>query len=203
MGDRLATIDTLRKAGSAVPLSAWGELGPYLTQVSSAWAESFHTKWRLHPSSRFATTNMGPKLGAVPLLGGAATPSNTTSSGPRPTSVPSGILVHPTIWPQRTLAEHWGCAPLGEGELGPHLTQCDQGRSRTTCMPSFILIHPTIWPQYTNVTDRQIGQTDRQDRTGQTTVTGSIGRTVLQTVAKKLRSAQGCEQCSRLLETLE
>jgi len=29
-------------------------------------------------------------------------------------------------------------------------------------MPSFILIHPTIWPQYTNVTERQTGQTDRQ-----------------------------------------
>jgi len=38
-----------------VPLSAWGELGPYLTQVSSAWAESFHTKWRLDPSNRLAT----------------------------------------------------------------------------------------------------------------------------------------------------
>ena len=29
-------------------------------------------------------------------------------------------------------------------------------------MPSFILIHPTVWPHYTNVTDRQRGQTDRQ-----------------------------------------
>jgi len=46
-------------------------------------------------------------------------------------------------------------------------------------MPSFILIHPTVWPQYTNVTDRQ-DRTDRQrsDR---------IGRTVLQTVAKKIK----------------
>jgi len=44
-------------------------------------------------------------------------------------------------------------------------------------MPSFILIRPTVWPQYTNVTDRQ-------DRQG----TDSIGRTVLQTVAKKLEA---------------
>jgi len=41
------------------------------------------------------------------------------------------------------------------------------------------LIRPTVWPQYTNVTDRQTGQTDRQR-------TDSIGRTVLQTVAQKL-----------------
>jgi len=27
-------------------------------------------------------------------------------------------------------------------------------------MPRFILIHPTVWPQYTNVTDRQTGQTE-------------------------------------------
>jgi len=33
---------------------------------------------------------------------------------------------------------------------------------RHTFMPSFILIHPTIWPQYTNVTDRQDRETDRQ-----------------------------------------
>jgi len=55
-------------------------------------------------------------------------------------------------------------------------------------MPSFTLIHPTIWPvatvQYTNVTDRQIGQTDRQDRTDRQ-LSDSIVRTVSQMVAKK------------------
>jgi len=25
---------------------------------------------------------------------------NTMPSGPRPTSIPSGILVHPAVWPQ-------------------------------------------------------------------------------------------------------
>jgi len=69
-----------------------------------------------------------------------------------------------------------GCAPLGEGELSPHLTQCGQGRGHT-CTSSFIWIRPTVWPQYTNVTDIQV-------RTGQRT--DSIGRTVLQTVAQKL-----------------
>ena len=34
------------------------------------------------------------------LLWGAATPPNTTSPEPTFTSVPSGILIHPTIWPQ-------------------------------------------------------------------------------------------------------
>jgi len=46
-----------------------------------AWAEAYlHTKWRLSPSSRLGTTNIGRKFGG-------------------------------------------GCAPLGEGELGPQLTQ--------------------------------------------------------------------------------
>ena len=45
---------------------------------------------------------MNRKLGAVPLLGGAATKSNTTLPGPRFTSVPSGILIHPAVWPQYT-----------------------------------------------------------------------------------------------------
>jgi len=46
---------------------------------------------------------------------------------------------------------------------------------RPTSIASGILIYPTVWPQYTNVTER----TDRQRF-------GSIGRTVLQTVAPKL-----------------
>ena len=80
---------------------------------------------------RFTTIHMGRKVGAaVPLsVTVAGSPSNTMSPGPRPTSTPSGIL-----------------------------------------------IHPTVLPQYTNVTDRQTGQTDNGHR---------IGRTVLQTVAQK------------------
>jgi len=40
--------------------------------------------------------------GLRPLFGavGAGSPSNTMWSGPRPTSVPSGILIHATVWPQ-------------------------------------------------------------------------------------------------------
>ena len=45
---------------------------------------------------RLATIDMGQKLGAVPW--GAGSLSNTMSPGPRPTSVPSGILINPTVW---------------------------------------------------------------------------------------------------------
>jgi len=58
---------------------------------------------------------------AVPLSpGGSWVPSNAMWPGPRPTSIPSGILVHPAIWPQGTLAAVWpqytwpkigGCTP--------------------------------------------------------------------------------------------
>jgi len=40
--------------------------------------------------------------------------------GPRPTFVPSGILIHPAIWPQLTWAKKWGlCAFLGGGSWVP------------------------------------------------------------------------------------
>ena len=69
-------------------------------------------------------------------------------------------------------------APLGEGELGPHLTHV--ARAEAYLHAKFHLIHLTVWPQYTNVTDRT-GQTDRQtDRQR----SDSIGRTFLQTVAQ-------------------
>jgi len=69
-------------------------------------------------------------LGAPPFGGGGAgSPSNTMLLGLRPTSLPSGSLIHPAIWPQQIWAKHWGLCPLlVEGELGPHLTQCGQGR---------------------------------------------------------------------------
>jgi len=62
--------------------------------------------------------------------GGAGSPSNTLLPGPRPTSVPSGILIHPAVWLQYTWAEKWGGGddvPLSVGELGPHRTQCRLG----------------------------------------------------------------------------
>ena len=94
------------------------------------------------------------------------------SPGPRPTFLPSGILIHPAVWRRRTLAKNWGLCP-SFGGAGPNLIMWP-GPWPTT-MPSFILIHPTVWPQYTNVTDR----TDRQDRER----SDSTGGTVLQTVA--------------------
>ena len=32
--------------------------------------------------------------------------------GPRPTSIPSDILIHPAVWPQQTWAENWGIVGL-------------------------------------------------------------------------------------------
>ena len=52
--------------------------------------------------------------------GGAGSASNTMLSGPKPTIVPSGILIHPAVWPQQIWAENlWGLRPFfGKGELG-------------------------------------------------------------------------------------
>jgi len=49
-----------------------------------------------------ATTGMGRKMGGAAVGGWVPTgsPSNTMWPGPKPTSLPSGILIHPTVWPQ-------------------------------------------------------------------------------------------------------
>jgi len=44
---------------------------------------------------------------------GLSSPSDTMWPGPRSTSVPSGILIHPTVWPQYTNV-------TTRGEVGPH-----------------------------------------------------------------------------------
>ena len=44
----------------------------------------------------------GPKRAGLlcPFRGGAGSPSNTMWPGPRSTSVPSGVFIHPAVWPQ-------------------------------------------------------------------------------------------------------
>jgi len=46
------------------------------------------------------------------------------------------------------MAENWGLCPFGEGELGPHLTQCCLGRG-LYILPSGIFINPDGWPHQT------------------------------------------------------
>jgi len=128
----------------------------------------------------FGRNGYGQKIrGLCPFLGRvwAGSPSNTKSPGPRPSSIPSGILIHAAIWLQQIWAENCvGAVPLCGGGAGSPSNTIWPG-PRPTGMPSFVLIRPTVWPQCTNVTDRQ----DRQ--TGQRT--DSTGRTVLQTFAQK------------------
>ena len=86
---------------------------------------------------------MGRKLGkgCAHLGVGAGFPSNTMWPGPRPTSVTSGILIHPAVWPQQICAENWGLLRLfwGSGSWIP--IQQNIPRPRPTSVPSGVLIH--------------------------------------------------------------
>ena len=58
---------------------------------------------------RLSTIDMDRKVGAVvprSIGGGAGSPSNTMWPGPRTTSMPSGIWIHPAGWPQYTNVTH-------------------------------------------------------------------------------------------------
>ena len=63
-----------------------------------------------YPLTRVILDKGPPKSGGLlcPFWGrGAGSPSNIISLGPRPTSVPSGILIHPTVWPQYTVHQRY------------------------------------------------------------------------------------------------
>ena len=85
---------------------------------------SYNRKYPTLPV-QFRTSQPQPlKLGRGlrPFLGGGLSPHLTQSSAPRPTStsVPSGILIHPAIWPQQIWTENWGLRlPLGRGSWVP------------------------------------------------------------------------------------
>ena len=107
------------------------------TSVSELLYPCYFTKWHFDPSSRLATTDNAENWGAVPLGGGGAgSPSNTVWPGLRPTSIPSCILIHPTVWPQQTWPIFRGLCPFGGGVLGPHLTQFGEGRDLPPCQLS-------------------------------------------------------------------
>jgi len=63
------------------------------------------------------STNLGD---SAPFLGrGQLGPHLTPKSpGPRPSSIPSDILIHAAIWPQQIWAENWGLCPFGGGGAG-------------------------------------------------------------------------------------
>jgi len=134
------------------------------------WAEIYlRTKWHLDLSNHLAAIiDMGRKVVGccTPSFWGAGSSSNTMWPVPRPTSVSSGIQIHPTVWMQQTWAENWGLGHLFSWSCVPSNTMWPG--PRPTYMPRFILIHPSVWPQYTNVADIQ---TDRKR-------SNSIGRIV-------------------------
>jgi len=67
--------------------------------------------------------DMGRKFGKgalSPFWEGQLGPHlNPKSLGPRPSSIPSGIVIHPAIWPQQIWAENWETVHPGGRELGP------------------------------------------------------------------------------------
>jgi len=166
---RLATTDMGRKWGGAMPLGV--ELGPHLTQFCPDRGLPPHqvASWSTQP---FGHDRHG---GSAPFWRGELGPY-VTQCGLR-----RGLSSYQVT--------SWSIQPFGHNRYGPKiggLCPLRQGRwvhsssntmwpgTRPTCVLISILIHLTVWPQYTNVTDRH----DRQR-------SGRIGRTVLQTVARK------------------
>ena len=99
MGYRLATIYMRQKRDRMLcpfRVRSWVSI-----QYNVAWAEVYlSTKWHLDSLSRLATIDMGRKLGRLRPLWGARSASNTRWPGPRPTSIPSGVLIHQAVWAQ-------------------------------------------------------------------------------------------------------
>ena len=95
----MATVDMGQKEGRLLCLSGgagspsntvWPGRGLLLYQVTSSSIQPF------------GHNGHGPKIGGCARLGevGAGFPSNTMLPGPRSTSIPCGILMHPAVWPQ-------------------------------------------------------------------------------------------------------
>ena len=61
---------------------------------------------------RLATIDMGRKFGSCAPFRGAGSPCNTVWPGPRPTFVPSGILIHPAVLATTDMGRKLGTVSL-------------------------------------------------------------------------------------------
>jgi len=78
---------------------------------------------------------MGQNVGLpCPFPRGAASPSNTMPPGPKPTSVPSGVLVHQTIWPQYANATD---RQTGQRRVVMPVTVTQKAWSPYVCVPVY------------------------------------------------------------------
>ena len=103
-----------------------GELGPHLKQCRLARGLP---PYQVASSSiqPFGHNRYGPKIWGCALIFGDGFPSTTMWPGPRPTSLPSGILIHPAVWTQLPLkirhnpqfSAHVYC-----GQTVAHLSYC-------------------------------------------------------------------------------
>ena len=131
----------------------------------------------------FGQNKHGPKIERAPppFWGGrTGSPSNTMSLGAKPTSLPSGILIHPAIWPQHIWVKNWGLCPLGGGGAGSPSNTMWPG-PRPTCLPAKFQLDPSNRLTTIHQRHRQTGQDRQTDRQQ----SDSTGRTVLQMVAQK------------------
>jgi len=77
-------------------------MGPHITQCRlGRGLRTSSTKWHRKFLIHLAVWPQPTKWGLC-RFGGARSPSNTMWPGSRPTSTPSFILIHPTVWPQYT-----------------------------------------------------------------------------------------------------
>ena len=107
----------------SVPLSVAGTGSPSNTMSHGARPIFVvRTKWYPDTYNRLATTHIGRKVGLAMPLSVRLCPHLTQYrlDRSRPTSVQSGILVHPAVWPQYGPKSAGGAAvPLSETELPP------------------------------------------------------------------------------------
>ena len=86
--------------------------------VAKKFASSTITPVDIHesslPYSSWGSADVPLSVGALELG-----PHLTMWPQPRPTSVPSGILIHPAVWPQQTWAESLGTVPIFGGAAVP------------------------------------------------------------------------------------
>jgi len=117
MDDRLATIDMGRKVAAAVLLSV-GELRPnqgrskkfilggynfLLHDTTVLYTSSLTTSAAISAQNNFQGLILGGYIYRYIPRRYAPGPNLTQCRhGPKPTSISSGILIHPAVWPQYT-----------------------------------------------------------------------------------------------------
>jgi len=105
-----------------------------------------HLSYNITSAQHLPATDMGRKLGGAMSFGGgwAGSPCNTMWPGPRPTCMPSFILIRPTVWQNTPMSQTGQTDRQRTDSIGRTVLQTVAQKVNTPIAIPYLLVHGQV-----------------------------------------------------------